>query len=402
MNQMNIGLEDRLSRVRSAAEARGGKCLSIVCASKSSRVKLQCAKGHIWDARADMVVAGNWCKQCHFESRKTSSDTAQRIHAIAKAKGGQCLSAVYVSTDKVTLQCAQGHVWETTARVVLAGCWCKACHNESLKASAEDAQNTLSRIRAIAEVKGGEILSTDCKTVRDKVMLQCSHGHIWEAKVGSVFKGNWCKVCCRASQIGSLDEVRQMAAKRGGECLSAVYVNRQKKLTFRCGNGHTWEATANTIQQGSWCRQCGWAAAKTPLSEVQEIAAARGGVCLSADYVSSTSHLKFRCAQGHVFVKTASGLKRKDGNWCGLCKRDPLDDMRQAAEARGGKCLSSEYINARSALLWECSDGHQWKAMPINVYYHQTWCPLCARGKRKVTSKRKALTERLLFGKSAG
>ena len=35
-----------------------------------------------------------------------------------------------------------------------------------------------------------------------------------------------------------------------------------------------------------------------------------------------------------------------------------IKDMQGIAEARGGKCLSTEYVNSNTHLEWECSEGH--------------------------------------------
>jgi hypothetical protein len=51
--------------------------------------------------------------------------------------------------------------------------------------------------------------------------------------------------------------------------------------------------------------------------------------------------------------------------------------MQELAETRGGKCISTEYRNAKSALLWQCAAGHQWEAVPDNVKNASTWCPHC-------------------------
>lgn len=43
-------------------------------------------------------------------------------------------------------------------------------------------------------------------------------------------------------------------------------------------------------------------------------------------------------------------------------ERHTLEEMRALAAARGGRCLSTEYVNTSTHLLWECANGHQWKA----------------------------------------
>lgn len=56
-----------------------------------------------------------------------------------------------------------------------------------------------------------------------------------------------------------------------------------------------------------------------------------------------------------------------------------LDDMRQAASFRGGKCLSTqmEQGDFRTPLLWQCAEGHQFEASPALVLLGGHWCPHC-------------------------
>ena len=52
--------------------------------------------------------------------------------------------------------------------------------------------------------------------------------------------------------------------------------------------------------------------------------------------------------------------------------------MLSIVKQHGGKCLSSNFKGEKTHLLWECSDGHQWEAVPT---YIQTgsWCPICSK-----------------------
>lgn len=47
------------------------------------------------------------------------------------------------------------------------------------------------------------------------------------------------------------------------------------------------------------------------------------------------------------------------------------------AGARGGKCLSKEYLGAAVKLVWECRRGHTWTTKPETVLAGH-WCPQCA------------------------
>ena len=60
--------------------------------------------------------------------------------------------------------------------------------------------------------------------------------------------------------------------------------------------------------------------------------------------------------------------------------------MKDIAKSRNGKCLSPIYKNARTKLLWECAEGHQWEAVPDSVK-RGSWCPKCSY--KKGWAKRK-------------
>ncbi len=57
-----------------------------------------------------------------------------------------------------------------------------------------------------------------------------------------------------------------------------------------------------------------------------------------------------------------------------------LDDMRSAADFRGGECLSekTEAGDMSTKLDWQCAFGHPFKASPRLVLSAGHWCPQCA------------------------
>ncbi|MBA7557444.1 hypothetical protein ES705_50200 [subsurface metagenome] len=57
-------------------------------------------------------------------------------------------------------------------------------------------------------------------------------------------------------------------------------------------------------------------------------------------------------------------------------RRLKLSDMQTLANEKDGSCLSTEYINANSKLIWKCSVGHIWEATPSAIKTG-TWCPKC-------------------------
>lgn len=56
-----------------------------------------------------------------------------------------------------------------------------------------------------------------------------------------------------------------------------------------------------------------------------------------------------------------------------------IEDMKQAAEFRGGKCLSASMTKGdlSTPLEWECQFGHRFKASPNLILMGGHWCPEC-------------------------
>jgi nucleoside-diphosphate-sugar epimerase len=59
-----------------------------------------------------------------------------------------------------------------------------------------------------------------------------------------------------------------------------------------------------------------------------------------------------------------------------LTKEYTLKDMQALANSRGGKCLSTEYIDIKSKLNWKCGFGHEFDGTP-RLILSGHWCPEC-------------------------
>lgn len=52
--------------------------------------------------------------------------------------------------------------------------------------------------------------------------------------------------------------------------------------------------------------------------------------------------------------------------------------MNEIAASRGGKCLSDHYTNCRTKLKWQCGEGHEWDTKPV-IVAGGSWCPHCRK-----------------------
>ena len=374
----------KLAEMQKIAKARGGECLSKHYIASEIKLEFKCAKGHQWEAIPYNIKKGHWCSDCAGKRQ----GTIEEMKAIAKERGGQCLSSEYVSNKtKLKWECAKGHQWEAIPSSIKRGSWCLVC--------AGNLQSTIEEMQDIAKERGGKCLSFEYVNTHTKLQWECSESHQWKAVPSHIKQGQWCPKC--AGKNPTIEEFQTIAKKRGGKCLSSEYVNAHTKLKWECSAGHQWEATPDKIKRGSWCPDC---AGKRPgtIEEMQTIAEAKGGKCLSIDYVNAHTKLQWQCSAGHQWGAQPSNIKT--GHWCPDCsgkRPGTIEEMRAIAGARGGQCLSDEYMSAHTKLKWECSEGHTWEATPSGIKGSEkrkgTWCPKC--GDISSAQKRKGTIEEM-------
>lgn len=183
----------------------------------------------------------------------------------------------------------------------------------------------------------------------------------------------------------TIKDMQELARSRGGECLSEFFAGVKKRHHWKCNCGNMWWTTPHTLlsRKSSWCPKCSSKRAgrimSASIGDMQKLAASRGGECLSEAYINSKSPLQWR----HTVCGTEWWAKPNyitTGSWCPHCggsQKLDIQQMHELAEARGGKCLSLEYTNIGTKLLWECSFGHHWLARPHDIKHKSSWCPHC-------------------------
>lgn len=115
----------------------------------------------------------------------------------------------------------------------------------------------------------------------------------------------------------TIEEMQAIAVARGGRCLSTEYVHSQTSLEWECGRGHRWFAAPNSVKRGTWCRACVREQSRLTLADMEAVAREKGGRCLSPQYVSARTPLEWECGLGHRWLATPD--KVKQGAWCGVC-----------------------------------------------------------------------------------
>lgn len=239
----------------------------------------------------------------------------------------------------------------------------------------------LEEMYAFAASRGGECLATHYVTMTTQVRWRCGQGHTWDCEFHYIKnKAQWCPECAGNKKL-TLDDIHELARQRSGECLATQYKRISEPLLFRCEKGHEWKARPLDIKhKHSWCPHCA-GVARLSLEIARTVAIEHGGECLSGEYVNSRTPLLWRCEKGHEWRNSLTGVRYRR-QWCPYCAgkaKLTIELMRDIAISRGGACLSEAYSNTGTKLMWRCASGHEWMATPDNVKNRGSWCPACAR-----------------------
>jgi len=117
-------------------------------------------------------------------------------------------------------------------------------------------KGTIQEMKLLAKSKGGICWSKAYVNSKTNLWWECIYGHRWQATPFSVkTRDSWCPVCASNQPLG-LDEMHRLAATKKGKCLSNKYVNVKTKLSWKCREGHQFEATPDAVRKGAWCFEC--------------------------------------------------------------------------------------------------------------------------------------------------
>jgi very-short-patch-repair endonuclease len=212
-----------------------------------------------------------------------------------------------------------------------------------------------------------------CKNTNHDIFLQTPNKHL---------TGQGC-IECSGLKKKHIKWLIELASKKGGTCMSKKYVNISTNYRWKCGDcDYEWQASAANVSKGTWCPICANKEQglyhKKNISWLNNLGKINNGSCHATEYKNITTKYCWQCDQGHTWFATANNIN--SGKWCPYCKGKykTIEDLKQLATTKGGKCLSIKYIMNNSKYLWECSEKHQWTACSNNIQQGK-WCPRCSK-----------------------
>jgi hypothetical protein len=120
------------------------------------------------------------------------------------------------------------------------------------------------------------------------------------------------------------------------------------------------------------------------IEEGRAYAATKNGRLISSKINGKKDFVDWECVAGHLWSQPLSSTL-SNRSWCSLCSGNAprnLQVLIDIAKSRGGKVLSTEYVNVDATYDFECSLGHRFSNQFKQVEKRGQWCPTCNKGSK--------------------
>ena len=211
-----------------------------------------------------------------------------------------------------------------------------------------------------------------------KTLFQCSERHTWEASPGNVMGGTSCPHC--SGNVLLTKEIVNDRLADLGIIMLGDYVNSHTKSLFQNKDGHTWETTPANVMSSNDCQQ---RTGNNRLTKeiVNDRIADRDLVMLD-EYEHQKVKALFQCSQGHTWKAVPNNVLfgkgcPKCGSISAASKKRLTVDAVRNRLAGRGIDLVGEYVNSQTKTQFKCNEGHTWETTSGSVMGGKG-CPHCS------------------------
>ena len=309
---------------------------------------------------------------------------------------------------KVWWKCVNGHEWEAEVCSRSKGHGCPYCNNLKAWSGYNDLATVNPELanewnyEKNRDLRPCEVLPGSHK----KVWWRCSNGHEWEAVIKDRTNGNNCPYCSN-QKVWSGDNdlatvnpelVKEWDQKKNGNLKpNQILPGSEKKVWWKCAQGHSWSAAVFNRSKGVGCPYC---SNVKVLVGYNDLATVRPELVQEWDFeknenlkpsdVLSRSHKKvwWKCANGHQWK---AGIKdRFFGNNCPYCANKKIligyndfsttySELAKEWSDKNAITPDGVIAGADKKYYWICPVGHKDYLMTIDQRKRGQGCPICAQ-----------------------
>jgi hypothetical protein len=241
-----------------AAQADGWDPTTVVAFS-NKKLDWKCGAGHQWSTTVASRSSGASCPVCSGSVVDVGvTDLATTNPELAaQADGWDPTSLSAHSNKKVPWKCESGHQWLTAVGSRTRGTGCPVCSGHKVLQGYNDLATLNPQLAAQAD--GWDPTSVTSQTHK-RLDWVCSIGHRWKATVKNRFRSTGCPICSNKQLLPGFNDLAttnpELAAQADGWDPSTVFANTNKKLSWKCPEGHQWFASCNNRSRGKGCPSC--------------------------------------------------------------------------------------------------------------------------------------------------
>ena len=190
--------------------------------NSNKKVWWKCNRGHEWQAKIDNRNKGRKCPYCAGKKVLAGYNDLQTINpTLAQEwnheKNGDLKPENFTanSSEKVWWKCSKGHEWQATISNRNYGNGCPYCAGKKVSKGENDLQTVNPALAKEwhYEKNNGLTPSDVMPNSNKKVWWKCSQGHEWQASICNRNKGRGCPICRKNSkEVNALEDYR-------GDCL---------------------------------------------------------------------------------------------------------------------------------------------------------------------------------------
>ncbi len=243
-------------------------------ANSGKKVWWKCQKGHEWQARIAGRNNGNGCPYCSGRYAVKGYNDLQTVNpTLSKEwnheKNGKLKPEQFTANSgkKAWWKCNKGHEWQATIASRNNGCGCPYCAGQKVVKNENDLQTvnpTLAQEWNYEKNDGltpMDVMPNSNKTV----WWKCNKGHEWQATVAHRNNGRGCPYCAGQKVLKGYNDLQTVNPtlaqewnyEKNGKLKPEYFMpNSNKKVWWKCGKGHEWQATMASRNNGSGCPHC--------------------------------------------------------------------------------------------------------------------------------------------------
>jgi hypothetical protein len=394
-----------------------------ISAGSTRKVWWVCSCGREWSATVGSRVAGAGCPTCgrrRAAEKVRQPSVGESLQDLRPELAHQWLAeenAPVTAADvrpgshfKAWWKCGCGHQWRAAVGNRVRGAGCPGCGRSSAALSRRRprAGHSLADLVPALAAEWHPVLNGENtpkqyrKNSSSKVWWVCRAGHEWMASINNRARGSGCPFCKgrRASPGRNLAVAHPDIIggwhweKNAGLNPESLTPGSNRRVWWRCGRGHEWQAAVATRVAGHGCPFCknrrlaidNSLAAKRPDLAQEWITTRNGAVNPRTVVAGSKVRAWWRCKAGHEWE--ASVYSRASGSGCPYCAGrkvagktalgsvSPQLAMQWHPTLNGDMTAADVTAGSSKRVWWVCERGHVWRAA-VGTRTRGSGCPVC-------------------------